>query len=260
MQLPAQPIGPLLRQWRERRRMSQLALALDANISAKHVSFLESGRAAPSRDMVLALAEALAVPLRARNTLLLAAGFAPAYSELGLDAPELAAARRAIDLLLAGHEPYPAIAIDRHWQLVAANRAFAPLIAGLPPALLAPPVNVLRLSVHPEGLAPRILNFPEWRAHAFHRLQQQIDASGDPVLAALHDELGGAPADGRRAPEPTALLATLRMRVGDRELAFLSTTTIFGSPVDVTLSEIAIESFFPADVATAEALRAPLVG
>ena len=238
--------------------MSQLALALDANISAKHVSFLESGRAAPSRDMVLALAEALAVPLRARNTLLLAAGFAPAYSELGLDAPELAAARRAVDLVLAGHEPYPAIAIDRHWQMVAANRAFAPLIAGIPPALLKPPVNVLRLSLHPDGLAPRIINFPEWRAHAFHRLQQQVDASGDPLLAALYDELGG---DTKRAhPEPTPLLATLRMRVGDRELAFLSTTTIFGSPVDVTLSELAIESFFPADAATAEALRMPLVG
>lgn len=234
--------------------MSQLALALDANISAKHVSFLESGRAAPSRDMVLTLADALAVPLRARNTLLLAAGFAPAYSELGIDAPELAAARRAVDLVLAGHEPYPAIAIDRHWKLVAANQAFAPLVAGIPPALLAPPVNVLRLSLHPEGLGPRILNLTEWRAHVFHRLQQQIDASGDPVLIALYDELGG---DGKRAHhEPAALCATLRLRIGDRELAFLSTTTIFGSPVDVTLSELAIESFFPADRATADALRA----
>ncbi|HET9624295.1 MAG TPA: helix-turn-helix transcriptional regulator [Kofleriaceae bacterium] len=254
MQLPAQPIGPLLRQWRERRRMSQLALALDANISAKHVSFVESGRASPSRDMVLALAEALAVPLRARNALLLAAGFAPAYPELGLDAPELAAARRAVDLVLAGHEPYPAIAIDRHWQLVAANRAFAPLVAGISPALLAPPVNVLRLSFHPEGLAPRILNFPDWRAHALHRLQHQVDVSGDPVLAALLDELGG----GARlpAPAPSELYASLRIRVGARDLAFLSATTVFGTPVDVTLSELAIESFFPADTATAEALRA----
>ncbi len=250
--LPAQQVGPLLRQWRERRKLSQLALALDANISAKHVSFLESGRAAPSRDMVATLAEALALPLRARNALLLAAGFAPVYPELALDAPELAAARRAVDLVLAGHEPYPAIAVDRHWQLVAANRTFAPLLDGIDPALRAPPVNVLRLSLHPDGLAPRIVNLAEWRGHVLHRLQQQIDASGDPVLAALYDELGGGPRLGPREPE---LLVTLRLRAGDRVLTFLTTTTIFGTPVDVTMSELAIESFFPADAATAAALR-----
>lgn len=233
--------------------MSQLALALGANISTKHISFLESGRATPSRDMVLTLAEALDIPLRARNALLLAAGFAPLYSQFSLDAPELAPARRAVDLLLTGHEPYPAIAIDRHWNMVAANRAFAPLIEGLAPALLAPPVNVMRLSMHPDGLAPRIVNFPEWRAHAMHRLQQQIEASGDPVLAALYDEMGGEHRPIQR--DQPELYATFRMRVRGRELAFLSTTTIFGTPIDVTLSELAIESFFPADAATAAALR-----
>ncbi len=252
--IPAQPIGGLLRQWRERRRMSQMALALDAQISTKHVSFLESGRAAPSRDMVLALAEALAIPLRGRNALLLAAGFAPIYSQHAIDSPELAAARHAIDLVLAGHEPYPAIAVDRHWNLVAANRAFAPLLDGVAPWLLEAPVNVLRASLHPDGVAPRIANLPEWRAHVLHRLGQQIEASGDPILIALHEELGGDGKTTRRDIQPE-LYATLRIRIGDRELSFLSTTTIFGTPVDVTLSELAIESFFPADAATAAALR-----
>lgn len=234
--------------------MSQLALALDANISTKHVSFLESGRAAPSREMVLTLAEVLEIPLRARNALLLAAGFAPVYSQHALDEPAMAAARRAVDLVLKGHEPYPAIAVDRHWQLVAANRAFAPLMGDLPPALCTPPINVLRASLHPDGLAPRIVNLTEWRAHVLHRLQQQIDASADPVLSALHAELGGA--RGAAVPrEHTDLVATLRLRVGDRVLSLITTTTLFGTPVDVTLSELAIESFFPADDATAEALR-----
>ncbi|MCY1065297.1 helix-turn-helix transcriptional regulator [Nannocystis sp. RBIL2] len=252
MQSPTRPIGTLLRQWREQRHMSQLALAATANISTKHVSFLESGRATPSRDMVLKLADVLSIPLRARNALLLAAGHAPMYSQHPLDAPELASARRAIDLLLAGHEPYPAIAIDRHWNLVAANRAFAPLVSDLPARLREPPMNVLRASLAPDGLWPRIVNAAEWRAHVLQRLQQQIDASADPVLVALRTELGG---DQAVTGHGTDLVATLRLRVGEAVLSFLSTTTIFGSPVDVTLSELAIESFFPADPATAEALR-----
>ena len=253
MQVPEQPVGELLRQWRERRRMSQLALALDANISTKHVSFLESGKAAPSRDMVMTLAEALSLPLRARNALLLAAGFAPVFTQYDLDAPELAQTRRAVELVLAGHEPYPALAVDRHWTLVAANKAFAPLLEGIAPGLLAAPVNVLRMSLHPEGLAPKIVNLPEWRKHVLHRLQQQIDASGDPVLEELYRELGGGPrVVGEQPPD---LYVTLKVRLGERELAFLSTTTIFGTPVDVTSSELAIESFFPADEATANALR-----
>jgi transcriptional regulator with XRE-family HTH domain len=251
--VPAQPVGELLRQWRERRRMSQLALAVNANISTKHISFLESGRASPSRDMVATLADALAIPLRGRNALLLAAGFAPMYSQHAYDAPELAAARRAVDLVLAGHEPYPAIAVDRHWQLVAANRAFAPLLDGISPALREPPINVLRVSLSPDGLANRIVNLPEWRGHVLHRLHQQIEASGDPVLAALYEELGGGPRTQHR--DQPELYTTLRLRSGDRELVFLSTTTIFGTPVDVTLAELAIESFFPADAATAAALR-----
>jgi transcriptional regulator with XRE-family HTH domain len=253
MQVPEQPVGELLRQWRERRRMSQLALALDANISTKHVSFLESGKAAPSRDMVMTLAEALALPLRARNALLLAAGFAPVFTHYDFDAPELAQTRRAVELVLAGHEPYPALAVDRHWTLVAANKAVAPLLDGVAPALLVAPVNVLRMSLHPEGLAPKIVNLPEWRTHVLRRLQQQIDASGDPVLEELYRELGGGPR--LVGEQPPDLYVTLKLHLGARELAFLSTTTVFGTPIDVTSSELALESYFPADEATASALR-----
>jgi hypothetical protein len=203
--------------------------------------------------MVMTLAEALSLPLRARNALLLAAGFAPVFTQYDLDAPELAQTRRAVELVLAGHEPYPALAVDRHWTLVAANKAFAPLLEGITPGLLAAPVNVLRMSLHPEGLAPKIVNLPEWRKHVLHRLQQQIDASGDPVLEELYRELGGGPRV--VGEQPPALYVTLKVRLGDREFAFLSTTTIFGTPVDVTSSELAIESFFPADEATANALR-----
>jgi len=253
MQPSTRPIGALLRQWRETRRMSQLALALDASISTKHLSFVESGRAAPSREMVLTLADALAIPLRGRNALLLAAGFAPVYSQHAFDAPELASARRAVELVLAGLEPYPAIAVDRHWHLVAANRAFAPLVAGIAPALLAPPANVLRASLHPDGLAPRIVNLAEWRAHVLLRLHQQIEVSADPVLTALYAELGGGP--GAPARDHADPVATLRLRDGDAVLSLLSTTTVFGTPIDVTLSELAIESFLPADAATAGALQ-----
>src|SRR5512146_1621612 len=182
-------LGDLLREWRRRRNLSQLALALESDISQRHISFVESGRARPSRELVLRLAERLEVPQRERNRLLLAAGYAPVYQERPLADPALAAARQAVERVLAGHEPYPALAVDRHWTLVAANRALAPLLAGIAPELLAPPVNVLRLSLHPDGLAPRIVNFGQWRAHLHERVHQQVAASGDPTLAALLEEL-----------------------------------------------------------------------
>lgn len=239
--------------------MSQLDLACLVDVSARHLSFVETGRAKPSREMVLQLAAGLNVPLRDRNALLIAAGFAPQYHERSLSDPELAAARQAVDLVLRGHEPYPALAIDRHWTLVAANRAVDQFLDGLPRPLLEPPVNVLRVSLHPEGLAPRILNLHEWRAHVLHRLRQQIDYCGDPALVALLAELQDypvpyAPEAHEPPPGPPPVVIPLRLRSPVGTLSFLSTTTVFGTPVDITLAELAIESFFPADRATAEVL------
>jgi transcriptional regulator with XRE-family HTH domain len=251
------PVGALLREWRQRRRLSQFELGLQAGVSARHVSFIETGRARPSTAMVLQLAERLDVPLRARNDLLLAAGYAPVFAQHELDAPELGPVRDAIDQVLRGHEPHPAVVIDRHWGLVAANRALAVLIAGVAPDLLEPPVNVLRLSLHPNGLAPRIRNLHEWRAHLLERLARDALTSGDPALAALHDELsaypGGDP-DASADPAFGAIAVPLRLRHGERELAFISTRTTFGTAVDVTVAELAIESFFPADAATAHTM------
>jgi transcriptional regulator with XRE-family HTH domain len=255
----ARPVGELVRDWRRRRGVSQLGLALKADISARHLSFVESGRSQPSREMVLRLAEHLEVPLRQRNDLLLAAGYAPAFRERPLDHPALASARQAIDRLLAGHEPYPALAVDRHWNLVASNRAVAPLLAGVAPALLQPPVNVMRLALHPEGLAPRILNFPEWRAHVFHRLRHQIEVTGDPVLVHLQDELHGYAAPRAREVSvntgDSAVLVPLRLATAAGALSLISTTVVFGTPLDVTLSELALETFFPANEASAAVLR-----
>ena len=253
-----QPVGSLLREWRQRRRLSQLDLACEAEISTKHLSFLETGRSAPSRDMVLHLAERLEVPLRERNVLLLAAGFAPMFPERALDDPALAAARKAVDVILAGHEPYPAIAVDRHWTLVAANRAVAPVMAGVDPALLQPPVNAMRIALHPGGLAPRIVNFAEWRAHLLDRLRRQITISADPVLLALFGELRSYPAPegtGAESVDGPAVVVPLRLATEAGVLALVSTITVFGTPVDITLAELALETFFPADPATAEALR-----
>ena len=251
----ALPVGTLLRDWRMRRRLSQLDLAGDAEVSTRHLSFVETGRAAPSREMVIRLANRLEVPLRERNRLLVAAGFAPMYGERGLDEPAMAAARRAIDLVLRGHEPYPALAVDRHWTLVSYNRAVPLLMAGADPALLQPPVNVLRLSLHPDGLAQRIVNLAAWRAHVLHRLKQQIVASGDEALAALADELHGYPAPRHDEPAPDQhVVVPLVLDTPEGRLSFISTTTVFGTPVDVTLSELALETFFPADAATAEHL------
>jgi transcriptional regulator with XRE-family HTH domain len=257
------PAGEMLKAWRQRRRLSQLALACDAGISARHLSFLETGRSRPSRDMVLRLADRLEVPLRERNALLVAAGFAPVFPERPLSDPAMTQARKAVDLVLAGHEPYPAIAIDRHWTLVASNTAVAPLLSGVDPALLSPPVNVLRLSLHPGGLAPRIANLGEWRAHLLDRLRRQVEITADARLDALMQELRAYPAPvaepGRAAGGGYAgVVVPFQLATPGGVLSFFSTTTIFGTPVDITLSELAVESFFPADAATAEALSSSM--
>ena len=239
--------------------MSQLDLALEAEISARHLSFVETGRSRPSREMVLRLAERLDVPLREQNTLLVAAGFAPVFPERGLADNALASARQAVELVVAGHAPYPALAVDRHWTLVSANDTAMALMRDADPTLLVPPVNVLRLSLHQAGLARRIVNLAEWHAHVLERLRRQIHATADPTLTALRDELAGyarrrssPPAHSTAAAAPAVVL---RIASGDDVLDFITTTTVFGAPADVTLSELAIESFFPANTATATALR-----
>lgn len=249
--------GTQLREWRQRRRLSQLGLAGDAEVSTRHLSFVETGRAMPSREMVLRLADRLDVPLRERNRLLTAAGFAPMFGERPLDDPALKSAREAVDLVLKGHEPFPALAIDRHWQLVSYNRAVMPLLADVSQRLLQPPVNVLRLSLHPQGLAPRIANLAQWRAHLLARVRQQVQASADPVLAALADELRAYPAPPYASHEPgeAAVAVPFVLHTPQGLLSFISTTTVFGTPVEVTLSELALETFFPADATTAERLR-----
>lgn len=255
-------VGTLLRDWRQRRRMSQLELALVAEISARHLSFVETGRSQPSRDMVMRLSRHLAIPPREQNTLLVAAGFAPVFPERPLDSPELAPAREAVDLILAGHEPVPALAIDRRWNLVAANGAVPALIAGVDPALLGPPVNVVRLSLHPDGLAPRIRNLAQWRNHMIRRLERDVDLSGASEVMSLLEEIYRYPAVERvrteassPAPVSADVAIPLQLEVGDDVLVFLSTTTVFGTPIDITLSELAIESFFPANEETAAFLR-----
>ncbi|WP_240766321.1 helix-turn-helix domain-containing protein [Paraburkholderia flava] len=256
-------VGDLLREWRQRRRMSQLLLAAEADISTRHLSFVESGRSLPSREMVMHLAERLDVPLRARNTLLVAAGYAPLFRERPLNDPQLAIAREAVEQVLKGHEPYPALAVDRHWNIVSTNGALGLLIASASPALLEAPVNALRLSLHPQGIAPAIVNWHAWRAHLLARLQRQIDVSGDATLVALRDELAAYPAPPDAEPFDPAdasgveqIVVPLRIRTALGTLSFFSTTTVFGTPVDVTLSELAIEAFFPADAQTAQALQA----
>ncbi len=237
--------------------MSQLDLASEAGISTRHLSFVETGRAQPSREMLLHLAERLEVPLRDRNVLLVAAGFAPRFAERPLDDDAMRPARRAVELILAGHEPHPAIAVDRHWQLVSANRAVPPLLAGAARVLLQPPVNVLRLSLHPDGLAPRILNLAEWRAHLLARLRRQIELTADDTLIALLAELVSYPGGVSSSPpaDHGDIAVPLRLATRSGVLSLLGTTTVFGTPVDVTLSELALETFFPADTATAEMLR-----
>jgi transcriptional regulator with XRE-family HTH domain len=250
------PLGTLLRDWRRRRRLSQLDLALEAGVSARHLSFLETGRSKPSREMVLHLSEQLEVPLRDRNHLLLAAGFAPAFEERAIDAPEMAPVREALERVLAGHEPYPAVVVDRWWNLAAANRSIAMFTDTVPEHLMAPPVNVLRVSLHPDGMVSRILNYGEWRAHLLDRLHRQVALTGDDRLAALYAEISeypGETADVHHAPGGE-IAVPLRYDAGGRELAFFSTIATFGTAVDITLAELSIEAFFPADQQTADYL------
>src|SRR6266702_4723408 len=248
--------GDLLREWRRRRRLSQLDLAIAANVSSRHLSFVETGRARPTSEMILHLAEHLDVPLRNRNALLLAGGYAPAYPERGLAEPELTAVRDALRKVLAGHEPYPAVVVNRWWELVDANPGIALFTRDMPERLLEPPVNVLRLSLHPDGMAPRIANLPQWRAHLLARLHRQAEATGDQRLAGLHDELSGYPGGEAARPGPADVVVPLRYRAGPDELSFISITAVIGTPMDVTVEELAIESFYPADAATAAALAA----
>jgi transcriptional regulator with XRE-family HTH domain len=261
---PPSHVGNLIRDWRARRRMSQLDLALEAGVSQRHLSFVESGRSSPSREMVETLCEHLDLPLRERNVVLLAAGFAPAFAERKLSDPSMFAARAAIERVLKAHEPNPALAIDRHWRLVMANAAVAPMMKlASDPALLQGEVNVLRLSLHPGGLAPHIVNLAQWKAHVLWRLGQQINATGDPGLIALERELAAypaPPAPPRVRTEADAIALNFELSISGRILSFISTTTIFGTPADVTLSELAVEAFFPANAETAEAMKAMAAG
>jgi transcriptional regulator with XRE-family HTH domain len=256
------PIGNLIREWRSKRRMSQLDLASEAEISQRHLSFVESGRSAPSREMVLHLAEMLQIPLRERNHMLLAAGFAPAFAERPITDPTLSPALDAVNLVLKGHEPNPAMAVDRHWNLISGNNAIRPFLQAVTEAsLLVPPVNVYRLSLHPKGLAPLIANLNEWRSHLIDRLRRQNDAVADPVLMKLEREVSAYPGAARGGPavihkDQAAIAVPLRLKMGSDVLSFISTITVFGTPLDVTLSELAVESFFPADQRTADTLRA----
>jgi transcriptional regulator with XRE-family HTH domain len=248
-------VGPLLREWRERRRLSQLELALQAEVSTRHLSFVETGRAAPSRGMVLQLAEALDIPLRERNQLLLAAGYAPHFSEQSLDAPDLRTIRDAMQRLLHAQLPNPALVLDRYWNIVDANAAVSLFVGDLPASLKAPPLNVMRATLHPAGLARNIVNRQEWRAHLLGRLQRQIAQSGDAELERLYAEVRSY--DGARHDETEShdVIVPLRYRFHEHELAFFSTVATFGAPLDITVAELAIELFFPADEATATFLR-----
>jgi transcriptional regulator with XRE-family HTH domain len=256
------PVGVLLREWRARRRVSQLDLSLSVGVSARHLSFIETGRSRPSPEMVLALADGLDVPLRERNALLLAAGFAPRYQSRPLEDDALSPARDAVQRLLDAHDPYPGVVIDRCWNIVGANAAASALIAGLPQELLGPPANIYRLSLHPDGLAGRTLNFAEWAGYLLHQLRRMVALTGDPVLRALDMEVRGYPGVEGAAKEwgtprdNAALLVPFVLDIGDgRRLSMFTTLTTFGTPLDVTLAELAVELFYPADAESAGLLR-----
>jgi transcriptional regulator with XRE-family HTH domain len=253
-------LGDHLRAWRKIKRMSQLDLALEAEISARHLSFIETGRSRASREMVLRLAEHLEAPPRQANAMLIAAGYAPVFPEHAFSDPALSDARAMIEVMLESQKPFPAFAVDRGWTIVASNGALPELYEGVDAALLSAPVNAMRLSLHPDGLAPRIVNFAEWREHLISGLRRQTAASGDPVVADLLDEVSAYPLPkgaGRPTPVPPEGVVAVPMRIQTRlgVLSFLSTTTVFGTPLDVTLSELALELFFAADVVTALAVR-----
>jgi transcriptional regulator with XRE-family HTH domain len=250
------PLGMLLKDWRRRRRLSQLDLALEAGVSARHLSFVETGRSKPSREMVLHLAEQLEVPLRDRNHMLLAAGYAPAYGEHPLDSPEMEPVREALDGVLAGHMPFPAIVVDRYWTLIGANEALATVLGGVAPELMEPPVNTLRVALHPDGMAPSILNLGDYRRHLLDRLKREAALTADPKLVELHAELSEYPAPpAPPAPAYPEIAVPMRLRTEHGELAFFSTIATFGTALDVTLAELSIEAFFPADAETAAVLR-----
>ncbi len=249
------PLGTLLKDWRQRRRLSQLDLALEAGVSARHLSFLETGRSRPSREMVLHLSEQLEVPLRDRNQLLLAAGFAPAFEQRPIDAPEMAPVREALDKILTGHEPYPAVVVDRWWNLAAANRAIGMFTEPVPAHLMEPPVNVLRVSLHPDGMAGRIINLGEWRGHLLDRLRRQVALTADEQLEALLEEVSAYPGETEAVPHGGEIAVPLRYDAQGQELSFFSTIATFGTAIDITLSELSIEAFYPADEPTAAYLR-----
>ena len=258
MSAQAKPVGDHIRSWRLRRRMSQMDLALEAEISTRHLSFLETGRSRPSRDMVLHLADRLDIPLRERNVLLTAAGFAAVYPERAFGDPDLAVARRGIEMILAGHEPYPALVVDLQWNLVAANGAVTFLLEGLDPSLLTPPVNMMRLALHPLGLASRTVNLAEWRAHALDRLRRQIDLTADPGVIALLEELmtyPEPPASDRRPQDLGGVAVPFQLLTDGQVLSFYGTTTVFGTASDITLAELTLETFVPADAVTSQALQ-----
>jgi transcriptional regulator with XRE-family HTH domain len=255
-------VGVLLREWRARRRVSQLDLSLSVGVSARHLSFIETGRSRPSPEMVLTLAEGLDIPLRERNKLLLAAGFAPRYQSRPLEDAALSPARDAVQRLLDAHNPYPGVVIDRCWNIVGANAAASALTAGLPNGLLGPPANIYQLSLHPDGLAGRTLNFPEWAGYLLHQLRRTIALTGDPVLQALDEEVRGYPGVATAAkawdtpPDNASLLVPFELDVGGgQRLSMFTTLTTFGTPLDVTLSELAVELFYPADAESARLLR-----
>jgi transcriptional regulator with XRE-family HTH domain len=259
MTVAVQPAGAgnLLREWRRRRNLSQLALASGSAVSTRHLSFIETGRSRPSREMVLHLADRLDVPLRERNRLLLAAGYAPVFPERPLADDEMAPVREALERFLAAHEPYPAVVVDRGWNLVLANGSAGTLTAGVAPELLEPPANALRATLHPDGMAPHIVNFAEWSGHLLHRLRRQIELTGDDDLVRLYDEVAAYPDVVLESPPtggPADIVLPLRLRRGDAELSFFSTVTTFGTPVEITLSELSVEAFYPADRETAAAL------
>jgi transcriptional regulator with XRE-family HTH domain len=253
------PFGDLLRQWRERRRLSQLELSVQAEVSARHLSFVETGRSTPSRDMVIRLSERLDVPLRERNQLLAAAGYAPVYSQTALESPQMSAVLAAVRRVLSGQEPFPAAVVDRNWDLIEQNGSFELFTRGADPELLRSPLNVLRLALHPNGMAGRIVNIGEWRAHALSRMRRRMDLTADPAITALYKEIREYPCP-RPQPEimlpaPGDVMVPLKIRDGERELSFFGTVAAFGTPLDVTVAELTIETFFPADAETAALLR-----
>lgn len=258
MKKPRRTFGEELRTWRQRRHLSQLELATEVDISTRHLSFMETGRSQASRSMVLRLAQKLDVPLRERNELLTAAGFAPMYASRAFSDPSLGAVRDAVDLILKGHEPYPALLVDRHWTLVSANKAAQGFMLGVAPELLKPPINVLRMSLHPNGSAPGIVNLPEWRSHVLARLSRDVEITADAALSELLTELRGYPGGEVKHGHDHngSVVVPLKIRTPEGAiLSFFSTTTVFGTAVEVTLSELVLEAFYPADEFTAAALR-----